>query len=223
MNHCVQTTKDRVAHSFIEEANLDKLLKQLEHQGWCYIDQFLPKALTLALLQEAQHQQNEMTLAGIGREADHQLDTSIRRDLTLWLNPEMQAQAAYLIIMEQLRLSVNRYFFSGLFDYEAHFAHYPPGGFYKTHYDAFKGQSLRILTSVFYLNTDWHEDHGGNLRLYNDQYKQIADIAPIAGRLLLFWSDQFPHEVLATQQHRYSIAGWYRHNASTANRADPAS
>jgi len=33
-------------------------------------------------------------------------------------------------------------------------------------------------------------------------------------RLVIFLSEEFPHEVLPANTHRYSIAGWFRVNNS---------
>jgi SM-20-related protein len=39
---------------------------------------------------------------------------------------------------------------------------------------------------------------------------------------VVFESERFPHEVLAAQSIRYSIAGWFRTNNSMAGMIDPA-
>jgi SM-20-related protein len=39
--------------------------------------------------------------------------------------------------------------------------------------------------------------------------------------LVVFLSEEFPHEVLPTATDRYSIAGWFRVNTSSAERVDP--
>lgn len=45
---------------------------------------------------------------------------------------------------------------------------------------------------------------------------------PRAGTLVVFLSEDMPHEVLETQRERYSIAGWFRVNGSDSVRLDTA-
>jgi SM-20-related protein len=124
--------------------------------------------------------------------------------------------------VEQLRVYLNRRLFLGLFSYEGHFAHYEPGAFYKRHVDAFRGESNRVLTTVFYLNWGWQAEDGGELLLYEEnQTEAFARVIPRMGKLAVFLSEEFPHEVLPAKRDRYSIAGWYRVNSSSAERADP--
>jgi len=40
---------------------------------------------------------------------------------------------------------------------------------------------------------------------------------------VVFESERFPHEVLAAESERYSIAGWFRMNNSMVGTVDPAS
>ncbi|MFM9815886.1 2OG-Fe(II) oxygenase, partial [Streptomyces scabiei] len=85
--------------------------------------------------------------------------------------------------MAQMRVVLNRNFFLGLFDYECHYAKYQQGDFYKKHYDAFKGRSNRVFTTVFYLNTP---DSGGELIIYKPKSKQVeVCIKPQAGTLVM--------------------------------------
>jgi SM-20-related protein len=49
----------------------------------------------------------------------------------------------------------------------------------------------------------------------------IARITPLMGSLVVFLSDRFPHEVTAASRLRYSIAGWFRVNASLGQQIDP--
>jgi SM-20-related protein len=46
-------------------------------------------------------------------------------------------------------------------------------------------------------------------------------IKPTAGTLVLFESERFVHEVLPAADKRYSIAGWFRKNASISGIIDP--
>jgi SM-20-related protein len=46
-------------------------------------------------------------------------------------------------------------------------------------------------------------------------------VPPKNGTLVLFLSEEFPHEVLVAKKTRYSIAGWFRINNSIGNQIDP--
>jgi SM-20-related protein len=75
---------------------------------------------------------------------------------------------------------------------------------------------------VLYLNYGWQPDDGGEMLLYReDEAEPFARVLPDMGRIAVFLSEEFPHEVRAAQRDRYSIAGWYRINATTAERVDP--
>ena len=148
-----------------------------------------------------------------------QIDDNIRKDKTYWFDGSSQAQLTYLAVMESIRTTLNRTFFMGLFDYECHYAKYTHGDFYKKHVDAFKGRSNRVFTSVLYLNTP---NAGGELVIYKPKSKVVeVSISPEEGTLVLFESERFVHEVLPAVDNRYSIAGWFRKNASISGIVDP--
>jgi SM-20-related protein len=129
----------------------------------------------------------------------------------VWLSEIHPIEQAYLDAMDALKMQLNRQLFLGLRDFEAHFAHYPPGHFYQRHVDAFRGQSNRIVSSVFYLNPDWSEQDDGQLVLYKaGSDKPLQIVQPRFGSMVLFLSEQFPHEVRPARRDRYSIAGWFR-------------
>jgi SM-20-related protein len=89
---------------------------------------------------------------------------------------------------------------------------YPPGAFYAKHIDQHRGQSGRVLSWVLYLNPEWREEWGGQLRLYEPERPELpmAEIFPRAGRLVVFASDEVPHEVRPTDETRASLTGWFR-------------
>jgi len=187
--------------------------QHLADVGYCVLESALPDKITQGLYQRVTTlPKDEFSHAGIGRRGDFHLDNGFRTDKIYWLEATDSAETAFLEWMEQLRLGINRQLFMGLFDYEAHFAHYAPGTFYKRHLDAFKGSSNRVLTTVFYLNHQWVENDGGEILLYENETSQapFKTILPHMGALVLFLSDQFPHEVVSAQRDRYSIAGWFR-------------
>ena len=208
----------------LNEQLIDEIAIALQQQGFIQLTQFLPVLLATQLVQEAKRLSSiEFKPAGIGRQNNQQLNTQVRTDSTLWLDGESDLQAAYLNWMEQLRVGLNRRLFMGLFDFESHFSHYGEGDFYRRHVDAFKGRSNRLLSTVYYLNPDWHKNDGGELILYADeQPNPLLIVPPLFNSCIIFLSDVFPHEVLASRCDRYSIAGWYRVNNNSTEHLDPS-
>jgi len=207
----------------LKEQLIDDIAEALAERGFIHLQHLLPQWLALQLMHEAKRLAAfEFKPAGIGRNNSQQLNTQVRTDSTLWLSNNSVIQQAYLDWMEQLRMGLNRRLFMGLFDFECHFSHYSTGDFYQRHLDAFKGRSNRILSSVFYLNPHWSENDGGELLLYADeQPSPLLIVPPRFNSGILFLSDVFPHEVLASQCDRFSIAGWYRVNNQSTEHVDP--
>ncbi|MGB0721332.1 MAG: 2OG-Fe(II) oxygenase [Gammaproteobacteria bacterium] len=196
------------------EPHYDAIVDAIAEQGFWTGREAFPKDLAFALHSEAAADK-KYTPAGIGRAGAHRLDSTTRGDGIRWIEaPGSTAEADFLSWMEGLRQCVNRALYLGLFDYEAHFARYQPGAFYKRHLDAFTGQTNRRLSTVLYLNPDWSDDDGGELLLYRDPQatQPILSVSPHIGTLVVFLSTDFPHEVLAAQRARHSIAGWFRVN-----------
>jgi SM-20-related protein len=192
----------------------DHIADHIAEHGYCIIDDFLDNALLEKLQQRIQSlTEHQLHAAGIGRGKYFQLADTIRSDKTLWLEDSDPIDSEFLQQMDSFRLAINQRIFLGLFDYECHYAIYPKGAFYKKHLDAFKGKSNRVLSTVFYLNKDWQADNGGELLIYKPESNDVLEtVQPNLGRLVIFLSEQFPHEVLPAKQQRYSIAGWFRLN-----------
>ncbi|EHR5478686.1 2OG-Fe(II) oxygenase [Vibrio parahaemolyticus] len=200
---------------------MNKLIDALATDGYYIWDDFLSEDEVTQLRDCIP---DNWKKARIGRNDDVTRIESIRSDKIQWLKPAMgQPIANYLSKMEEIRQEVNRHFFLGLFEYEAHFAKYEKGDFYQKHLDCFKGNENRRLTTVFYINESWSEEDAGELVVYDLNDKEIATIPPCGGRLLVFLSEQFPHEVLPTNAERFSIAGWFRINGVRDNLLDIAS
>lgn len=212
--------------SGLDGAALAALVDGLVERGWFVGERFIDAALCQALHDELQAlaANDALTEAGVGRGDRHQLRRDIRGDAIVWLNRESQAQREYLALMGELQSQINQALYLGLFEFEAHFAHYPPGAFYKTHYDSFQGRANRVVSSVLYLNPDWPADGAGEMAIYaaHDATQELARIRPEAGTFVCFLSDRVPHAVLPTRYPRASIAGWFRRNASLGGLIDPA-
>ena len=85
----------------------------------------------------------------------------------------------------------------------------PGGSTYPLHVDNPQGlaaNDTRKLTCILYLNPDYDADRGdgGELRLVLagkegvDKTTRQVDLTPEGGRIVVFWSDEIPHEVLPT-------------------------
>lgn len=194
----------------------ENLLDEFERHGYVVIDNFLPGATIQALNAQAKalQQTGSMRLAGVGKTAPNQIIGKIRGDSIYWLNANNQShdEEIYLQRMRNLQADLNRHFFLGLFEFETHFAIYPPGGVYHKHLDQFKGQQERQVSAILYLNDQWQTHEGGELRLYlgGTENRTFIDIQPIGGRMILFLSGKFFHEVLPATRERISLTGWFR-------------
>lgn len=197
----------------------------LRRHGWWVGENALDESLVEQLRADLHElmRADRLHRAGIGRDKDFQVDRSIRSDRVFWLTRERTVQERFIQRMEQLRLALNRELFLGLFEFEAHYAHYPPGGRYRKHSDSFRGAANRLVSAVAYLTDNWRPGDGGELVIYGeDQERILTTVEPRAGTFVLFLSEEVPHEVLPSRTDRTSIAGWFRLNASIAGQVDPA-
>lgn len=201
----------------------EQIAQDILERGYSISPNALPDYLRASLLRHLQSMpQTRFDSAGVGRDNDHTLNRFVRTDAICWINGESEAGKQWLNWTAELQQYLNRRLFLGLFSFESHFAHYRPGDFYKKHVDAFKGETNRILSLVCYLNADWLPDDGGELKIYLDEDAgNSLKVTPALGTLVVFLSEDFPHEVLPALRDRYSIAGWFRVNTSTADKIDP--
>jgi SM-20-related protein len=190
----------------------DELIEGLRSDGIAVRDAFLSASEVSALIicAEARRMRGDFAPARIG--AKHKLErrAEIRGDSICWLTEaEFDAEAHLLDLLEALRLRLNRDALLGLLDLELHYAWYPTGSGYARHVDQPFGRSQRRLSLVLYLNENWSAEDGGALRVY-EEGERYRDIAPIAGRLAVFLTEQRVHEVLSTRRPRLSLTGWFR-------------
>jgi len=202
------------------DRHCDAIAAALAEEGRIVLPQVLAPALTAALAERVALRQDSMQRAAVGR--DRTRSDAVRNDRSAWLEADDASERAFLEWMEDLRLGLNRRLFLGLFDYEAHFAVYDAGAYYRRHLDVFQERHERVVTTVFYLNRGWPAAAGGELLIYPPQGDQpLQSVRPDAGTLVVFLSERFPHEVRPATARRYSIAGWFRRNGGGSRRADP--
>lgn len=198
-------------------ADRDAVLAALPEPGWVVLPGAIPADLVDALRDELRRRDGEGAFhaASVGRGAGQQVETRIRGDRIAWLESGWPAASRYLALMDDLRQSLNRELFLGLAEYEAHYACYEPGSLYRRHVDRHadmpgddRGQ--RVISTVCYLNEPgWPAGAGGELLLHPPGEASLR-VRPEAGTLVVFRSDNLPHEVLAADRERLSIAGWMR-------------
>lgn len=193
----------------------ETVVNALAKQGWGIFPAFLERGEVRELAREcrALWDAGGFRQAGVGRGEVFLINAGIRTDRVMWLDSLLAtpAQRRWNERLESLRLALNRELYLGLFEFEGHFAVYPPGSFYKRHLDQFKGIGLRTITTILYLNEGWNEEDGGQLRLYMepDGESPYIDVLPEAGTVVSFLSGSFIHEVLPAKRERMSLTGWY--------------
>ncbi|MEJ0087122.1 MAG: 2OG-Fe(II) oxygenase [Pseudomonadota bacterium] len=187
-------------------------MDQLAARSFAVVDDFVDPGLLADLrarcieLREA----GALRPARIGGGAQQKLVPEVRGDFIAWLSqPERDAEQLLLGKLEELRAALNRGLMTGLEDFQGHFAMYPAGAVYARHFDRLVGNDMRAISAALYLNDRWQPEDGGQLRLYTGG-GESEDVLPQGGRLVLFQSDRFEHEVLPARRERLSFTGWFR-------------
>lgn len=193
------------------------LLDALAERGWFVQPGFVDAGYVCALRAEAERawEDGDFRRARIGSGADRQLRPEIRSDHILWLDPARLTplQRVYWNRIDVLRQTLNRRFFLGLQSFEAHLAVYPPGAAYERHRDRFRTTPARTISCLLYLNHDWTDADGGQLRIYEsrtDGSERHVDLSPVGGTFVCFRSDTVEHAVLPARRPRYSLTGWLK-------------
>jgi len=187
----------------------DAIADGLAEHGYAVADQFLSQHEVNEILQAGGFQTNsDFKKAGIGNKQSLQIQEAIRGDYIKWLDKHSSPEAirVYLNRLQELIVFLNQALFLSLKDFEVHMTVYPEGSYYKRHLDQFKKDDHRKLSVILYLNDNWKDEQGGQLRMYLPD--QTKDFLPLAGRLVIFRSDAIEHEVLPATRERLSITGW---------------
>jgi SM-20-related protein len=188
----------------------ESIADELAEYGFAVADQFLShkEVNDILALEDFKKGLEHFKKAGIGKHSGHQINEAIRGDYIHWLDKFAAPHAAklYLDRLHELIHYLNEALFLSLKDYEVHMTIYPAGSYYKRHLDQFKKDDHRKLSVICYLNNDWKEEHGGQLRMHLPDGSR--EVLPVAGRLVCFRSDQIEHEVLPATRERLSLTGW---------------
>lgn len=188
----------------------DAIADDLANKGYAVVPSFLSpeEVRDILSLDDFKQGVSHFKKAGIGNSQAVQIREAVRGDYIKWLDREKAPAAArvYLNRLQDMIAYLNRALFLSLKDFEVHMTVYPVGSFYKRHLDQFKKNDHRKLSVICYLNEDWTDQHGGQLRVYTDNGS--FDVLPTAGTLVCFRSDLLEHEVLPATRERLSITGW---------------
>lgn len=229
-------------------------LQALERDKYVIIPNFLTESQQDALRADVQalRQKQQFNVAKIGQDDTNRLNTAVRVAETCFWGPGISDKEYTNQARQQLHGILNQHVRQDLMTLmhshngsgkdsldagltELLYAYYPTGGFYRTHTDALPGSAsaLRKYSLLLYLNQEWTEADGGQLRMYvggsdksgsggeeqNANQKHgdnhppsdysYHDVLPTGGTLVLFDSAAIPHEVLDTQRERLAVVGWY--------------
>lgn len=206
-----------------DEGLFERIALDIQNKGYSINPNSLPLPLGDELLQHVNRlDENAFEEARIGRDQLLMQNHFVRRNEICWITGESLAEREWMQWTNKLQVYLNRRLLLGLFSFESHFSHYAVGDFYKRHMDAHKGDANRILSVIVYLNPEWLPENSGELVLYTDNKDQVGiNVTPSFGTVVVFLSEEFPHEVLPTQRNRHAIAGWYRVNTSMLGKIDP--
>ncbi|MFU8928009.1 2OG-Fe(II) oxygenase [Acinetobacter puyangensis] len=192
--------------SVLNSWNIDDILDDLNQYGFALIDDAYPVDYLQAISEECIDNLQRFRDAAI----QNGVVSNIRNDHILWINDQLPIAHQHILSLEHFSQQLNRAFFFGIKEVEAHFACYNAGEFYALHRDNPQQKNDRVISVVFYLHTDWQDDWGGELRL-QDKHGSWHIITPKTNRIALFQSDLL-HEVLVAKQQRLSITAWLRNN-----------
>jgi len=188
--------------------SVDQILDDLDQHGFAIIDDAYSDDYVHQLIEECTSNLNRFREAAI----QNGVISKIRSDHILWLNPELVISNHHVQALYSLGQELNRAFYLGIRDVEAHFACYNAGEFYALHRDNPQGKNGRMISTVYYLHEDWQDDWGGELHL-QDKNDIWHVLHPKPNRIALFQSDLL-HEVLEAKHQRLSITGWLRSDST---------
>jgi SM-20-related protein len=173
---------------------------------------FLTQELSNGLQQNILQLQQDgmMTAAGIGNEQVKDIHQKMRGDKIYWMDKSHDNiyEQEFLNHIENFIERLNNTCYTGINNYEFHYAIYEEGSFYKRHKDQFKNDSKRKYSLINYLNNNWQELDGGQLVVYQNEKTQT--IQPHSQTSVFFKSDEMEHEVTTANRSRMSITGWLK-------------
>lgn len=193
-------------------AQFDKLINGYIQNKAGICPDFLSHELVAELRKnlEVLNQRDELSPAGTGLGVSKIYDLQIRSDKIYWIDKTSTNpyELEFLDQVEAFISYLNQTCYTGINDFEFHYAIYEAGSFYKRHLDQFKNNNGRKFSFINYLNEDWQDSDGGHLVIYPDD--KTDKITPIGGTSVFFKSDELEHEVNPANRTRMSITGWLK-------------
>lgn len=186
--------------------NINNAINSLVEQGWYKQEGFISHSKVKQLADICKGR--TLKKASIGNGELKTINKSIRSDNISWIEDD-EKETFVLNYIDQINMfsqTLNRELYLGINGFECHFAQYLKGSFYKAHKDSFKNDDKRTITMITYLNENWKEGDGGELRLHLPTGN--IDIKPYGGTFICFRSSEIVHEVLESNKERLSITGW---------------
>jgi len=193
--------------------NLRSINSCLELGSWYAQENFISDDICRSIYEEysKREQAKLFNEAAIGRNSTKVRDWAIRKSNICWIedSDNFGGLREYNLILQQMMISLNQYFFLSLKHFESQVAYYTKNDFYKTHLDQFNNSSRRQVTSILYLNDC---PVGGELVLYKKGTKDVIDkvVTPKRGTLVVFFSGHIFHEVKPVETPRFSLSTWFR-------------
>jgi len=200
-------------YSITDETRYEQLISGLLENQFGYADDFLDEQTVQGLREKLFRYLDAgmMQPAGVGRKFDYIKNTEVRGDVIKWIDHDTADpfEIRFLNRVKDFVRYLNESCFTGINDFEFHYAYYEKNSFYKRHLDQFRADKGRKFSLVTYLNDQWKNDDGGRLSLYLED--KVFDLYPLGGRAVFFRSDRTEHEVHpAPYRPRLSIAGWLK-------------
>ena len=209
-----------------------KVAAELSRSHCCVVDGFMSAEEAAALRASL----GEMKASGVLQpgEVSGGLKRSTRGDLMAWVSTSAEALRKQPVALHGLLGSIDEIVgelsrepllsddLGGgkmLVRHEMQCTCYPGNGArYVKHVDDALKHRGRRLTCIAYCNDRWRAADGGELRLHLSS--GVRDVAPLGGRLVLFWSDsRCPHEVLPAHAERYAVSVWFSDAVAVAEAA----
>lgn len=196
--------------------------------SYVVIDDFIPQAVAFAARDQTLQLTEQGLLTAYKNPMDVGRDDSVRSDLRAFIDgtaSETIVKGGPLEILVSRLDQLNEALHEGITltgeKHEYQLAYYGcEGQHYGKHRDAFPndgskhmtGQVGRRVTCTLYMN-DYDDRNGGKLRIFvptpGFDGEEVVEVAPVAGRAVLFLSGAMDHEVLPSFAPRCAIAAWY--------------
>ncbi|NRB23604.1 2OG-Fe(II) oxygenase [Shewanella sp.] len=193
-------------------ATYEHIIDELANRDYVVVDGLIESEILFDLRAELikKHAGEALQRAEIGNGANRTINDLIRSDKISWIDKDSRVpcEQAYYRAVLAFSTYLNRACFTGISDFEFHYACYERGTFYQKHVDRFKNDAKRKFSFITYLNDTWQYGDGGELKLHLED--KVIEVQPIFGNTVIFKSHLIEHEVVENNMVRYSVTGWLK-------------